>query len=52
MAEEEMVTITKKMFNYLYKRDEWLCELEAAGIDNCAAYSYACEVHEDDDEDE
>ena len=48
--EEEMVTITKKLYERLTKLDEWYCHLEACGIDNADAYSYACETWEGDDE--
>jgi hypothetical protein len=31
---EEMVTITTKEYNELLERDQWLCALECAGVDN------------------
>ena len=51
--DEPMVTITKKEYDELLDRDEKLCALEAAGVDNWEGYSGALsgvfEEEEDDD---
>lgn len=31
---EEMITITSKEYTELLERDQWLCALECAGVDN------------------
>lgn len=50
-----MITITKKEYDTLVKRDEWLECLEAAGVDNWQGYDEAREIlresKEEDDED-
>lgn len=44
---EEMVTITKKEYDDLLKREAWLLCLEAAGVDNWQGYDYAQEMLEE-----
>jgi hypothetical protein len=44
---EEMVTITKKEYEKLLGRDNWLCCLEGAGVDNWDGYDYASELLEE-----
>jgi hypothetical protein len=47
---EEMVTITKKEYKRLFKREEWLSCLEAAGVDNWEGFDYAREIKNEQDE--
>ncbi len=42
--EEETVTITKKEYDDLVKRDAFLSCLEGAGVDNWDGYSFAQEM--------
>lgn len=49
IPEQEMVSITKKEYEALKKKEEWLSYLEAAGIDNTDAYSYAQELRSEDE---
>jgi len=44
MAEEEMITISKKEYDDLVRDSLFLSALEAAGIDNTDAYSFGCET--------
>ena len=48
---EGMVIITKKEYTRLINVDRWMDCLEAAGIDNTEAYSYAQELYGELDED-
>ena len=43
---EEMITITKKEYERLLERDDWLMCLEAAGVDNWEGYYYAQDMRE------
>ena len=43
---EEMITITKKEYERLLERDEWLCALEGAGVDNWDGYGDAYDLLE------
>ena len=43
----ETVTISKKEYDNLKKRDEFLSALEAAGVDNWDGIEYAQELMED-----
>jgi hypothetical protein len=47
---EETVTITKKAYDQLIKRDEWLGYLEAAGVDNWQGIDDAYQMRQDDEE--
>lgn len=47
--EDDFVTITKKEYKELLKRDEWLYYLDRAGVDNWGGYDYALELKEEDD---
>ena len=47
---EEMVSITKSLYDQLVRDSEFLGALEAAGVDNWDGYSYACAQTEGDDE--
>ncbi len=49
---EEAVTITKKEYDRLIKRDNWLESLEAAGVDNWEGYDYACDIMREEHPDE
>lgn len=50
MKNEEMITITKKEWDYLIKRDAFLERLEMAGVDNWEGYS--CGFDDEDEETE
>lgn len=39
-----MVTITSKEYTQLLERDQWLCALECAGVDNWSAFDYAIDI--------
>lgn len=41
MKKVEMITITKKEYDNLIKRNFWLACLEAAGVDNWDGYDIA-----------
>lgn len=43
-----LVTITKKRFDELLKKEEWLSYLEEAGVDNWEGISYAYELKNND----
>ena len=49
-VESETITIKKATYRWLYKRNKWLCALEAAGVDNWEGYGWARETMEDDDD--
>ncbi len=38
------ITLSEKDFDFLLSRDNWLCELENAGVDNWDGYEYAREA--------
>lgn len=40
----ETVEITKEQYAQFQKDSEWLCCLEAAGVDNWDGYDYAIEL--------
>ena len=46
----DTVTITKKRHTELINTERWMNCLEAAGIDNAEAYSYAYEIQSEDPE--
>lgn len=48
----ETVTISKKEYDSLIKRVDWLKCLEAAGVDNWEGYDYARELSGDIDDEE
>ena len=50
--EEEMVTITKKEFKRLQKRELWLECLEGAGVDNWEGYDDAYAMRREAEEGE
>ncbi len=52
MADEEMVTITKKEYDELIDRSTWLTCLENAGVDNWSGYSFARELYSEYDQEE
>ena len=43
----ETITITKKEYDRLVERDEFLSRLEGAGVDNWEGYSYAFDEEEE-----
>jgi hypothetical protein len=45
---DEMITITKREYDELIKRDAWLYYLESAGVDNWEGISYAYELRRED----
>lgn len=47
MSSEEYISVPLKEYETLLERDRWLCALEAAGIDNTDAYSFAFEILEE-----
>lgn len=40
----DMVTVDREHYHNLLERERWLCALEAAGIDNTDAYSFAFDI--------
>ena len=44
----ELVTISKKEYDELCERDEWLTYLEAAGVDNWDGFEYAMELRDEE----
>ena len=44
---ERYVSITAKEYDRLIERDQWLCALESAGVDNWCGYEYAYEILEE-----
>jgi hypothetical protein len=42
----EMITITKKEYDELIKRDNWLLCLENAGVDNWEGFCFAKDLQE------
>ena len=47
-----MITITKKEYDELLERSNWLAALEAAGVDNWQGYDMAVDMFEQDGETE
>lgn len=45
------VSMSRKEYERLKRRDDFLAALEGAGVDNWEGYSYACEIFEDEDAD-
>ncbi len=45
--EAETVIITAKRYQGLLACEEWLCFLEAAGVDNWEGYGFAQELREE-----
>lgn len=41
---ESTITITKNEHDRLVERDEWLSDLEQAGVDNWQGYDEACDI--------
>ncbi len=44
----EMVTITKREYDELLERSEWLGYLESAGVDNWCGYDEAASLQRED----
>lgn len=47
--EEEMITISKKLYDKLMRESKLLGCLEAAGVDNWDGYMVALDLFEEDD---
>lgn len=41
---EEMITVPLKWYSNLLEREEWLCALECAGVDNWEGCEHASET--------
>ena len=52
LAEQELVTITRKEYNDLVEDSTWLRCLESAGVDNWSGYSFAQELRGEIDEED
>lgn len=48
----DMVTVDRDHYESLLERERWLCALEAAGIDNTDAYSFAFDILDEWDEED
>lgn len=46
---EEFVVISKKAYDKLVERDDWLMCLEAAGVDNWSGMDYAISIRREDE---
>lgn len=47
---EEFVVISKKAYNELVERDDWLTRLEAAGVDNWSGMDYVISMQGDEND--
>lgn len=45
--EQETVTIPKQEYEKLLDRDQWLCCLEAAGVDNWCGWDEAISIRDE-----
>ncbi len=48
---DDVVTITRKEYEFLLGREEWLSWLEAAGVDNWQGFDYAREMQDEQHQD-
>lgn len=45
----DAVILSQDRYDDLSEKEDWLCSLEAAGVDNWEGYDFAKEMHENDD---